>query len=205
MKLGICMGGGEQEFLDVIKRQMTINPVNPFTYLEIGVAYGETLKGVWGTIKSPNTRAIGIDLPKWEGVGSIIDRFNGEPFTFGPMGTEVPYGSAGLILERSEVALLDHSWGYYIDVAFIDGCHAKACAMIDFLALERRMKVGGIVIFHDAGEKEQGAGAQPHCHEPMNVRAALVELGLLGSMRKGWEFIGMIPTENNCAVFKKTE
>lgn len=204
MKLGICMEGGEQQFLDVIEKQAKacVDAGRPFLYVEIGVAYGQTLRGVWETVKGyTGARVIGIELLTWEGWPTIDAAFSGEPFWMAPQGAEIT--RAGVILGSSRDVLTSHLWKDKIDVAFIDGCHSRLCATLDFIMVEEHISPTGIVIFHDAGEKEQGGGAMPHCHKPMGVRDAINDLRLFENKRPGWWFNGMLPTANECAVFQR--
>ena len=49
---------------------------------------------------------------------------------------------------------------------------------------------GGYVLFHDCGLEEIGTDWQGHCNENINVRKALVDLGLLETVtRNGWKFV----------------
>ena len=207
MKLGICMDGGEDAFIGVIEKRAK-EAGRPITYVELGVAYGETLIGVWLALAqfAPGSRAIGIERPIWEGLNSIRDRFHAAcaPFVEGPVGLDVPPGAVGLVLGYSQDVLNVPQWPYRIDVAFIDACHCRTCAREDFLAVEKWMEPGGIVIFHDAGEAEQTKDKIPVCNEGIDVRYALNELGLFENKRVGWTFDGILPTKHQCAVFRRT-
>lgn len=191
MKLGILMEGGELEFVATIHEAMKRARCYP-AYLEIGVAYGETLKGVADGTRDLEPIIVGIELESWEGWNSICDRIKDD---------ENVHAFSG----RSTDVIRDHMRIVRFSAALIDACHGKPCVMADFLAVEPLISDGGIVIFHDAGEKEQGIDNQPHCNEPISVRAALTELGLLGDTRPGWRFMKMIPTANQCAVFEKVK
>jgi len=201
-KLGICMDGGEERFLEVIEG-VARSRESGFTYVEIGLAYGETLKGVWDRIRSyPGATVFGFELPTWEGIDCIRRRFYDGPLVENKEGLE---GAVNIILKPSTEGLKD--WTRPIDVAFIDGCHGKACAMADFLALAPHITPGGLVIFHDAGEAEQGGDIQKHCGTPIGVREAIEELGLWGDRIRyhgvDWEFEEMIPSQNQAAAFRK--
>lgn len=196
-KLGILMEGGEEEFLRTVIAAM-VKFEHPH-YVEVGVAYGETLYGVWMAVKGiPNARVTGIELPEW-GAWDCIERlFKDEPefgYSFECMAT-INKGQSTNILSSL-------FWVIPISVAFIDACHGKPCVMADFIAVEKHCEVGSVVIFHDADPKDQGGSFQVHCQEPINVRAALIELGLLDNKRPGWEFRRMLPTANPSAVFEK--
>lgn len=200
-KLGILMEGGEIEFLRTVIAAM-VKFEHPH-YVEVGVAYGETLYGVWNAVKGiPNARVTGIELPEWVAFDCVERFFKDEP----EFGINDYTKRSGVIKGRSVAVINDL---FILDsippisVAFIDACHGKPCVMADFEAVEKHCEVGSVVIFHDAGEPEQGVDIQPHCNEPINVRAALIELGLLDNRRPGWEFRKMLPTANQCAVFEK--
>lgn len=208
MKLGICMDGGEEHFLSLIEDQALA--AERFLYVEIGVAHGQTLRGVWERVKViPDAAVVGLELPTWVGLDAIEKAFEGEPFVMGPDESIPLPGRATVYLKPSTEALI--GWPRPIDVAFIDGCHGAPCVMADFLALEPLIKPDGLVIFHDAGANEQGSDLQPHCQLPIGVRAALWELNLyripyskdIHCTRPGWTFEGMLPTQNRCAVFRK--
>lgn len=101
-----------------------------------------------------------------------------------------------------------------VDFVFIDGCHGK-CAGRDFCSLETKVAPGGVVVFHDYGEPEQGTDFQEHCREFISVRSYVHRLGLAspspkGVLRKGWRFVGEIKGSryyggdgNSCAVVQR--
>lgn len=198
------MEGGEVEFLRTVIAAM-VKFERP-KYVEVGVAYGETLYGVWKAVKGiPYSSVIGIELPTWEAFNCIDGFFKDEPL-FKYLDQADAATRATVVKERStEFFQCDgpHPNIDSISVAFIDACHGKTCVMADFEAVEKHCQIGSVVIFHDAGENEQGSSLQPHCNQTIGVRAALTELGLLDNKRAGWEFRRMIPTENQCAVFEK--
>ena len=84
--------------------------------------------------------------------------------------------------------ILNNGWNKDIDICFIDGCHGYECVKNNFLNVDKFIKKGGYVIFHDAGEPEQNSDYQPHCGENINVRQAILDLGLLNNHPR-WEFI----------------
>lgn len=192
------MEGGEVEFLRTVIAAM-VKFEHPH-YVEVGVAYGETLYGVWCAVKGiPNAWVTGIQIADWEGWDCIKRYFKDEPdFGIGDL-----HKRATVLMNNSTTALNSPSWALPISCAFIDACHGKPCVMADFIAVEKHCEVGSVVIFHDADAKDQGGSFQPHCGEPINARAALTELGLLDNKRAGWEFRRMIPTANPSAVFEK--
>lgn len=101
------------------------------------------------------------------------------------------------------------------DFVFIDGSHGRSCAS-DFLAIERKVPAGGVVVFHDYGQIEQGEDWQEADREFISVRSYVHRLGLAspspkGVLRKGWRFVGEIPGSrrfggdgNSAAVIQRT-
>ena len=184
------MDGGEEAFVDAIACAMLATGTH--SYLEIGVAYGETLLGVWEHTEAiENRKVYGIELSDWSSWNEIGMRMNDKTNSF--------------IIPGRSTEVLAH-WPFSkLGAVMIDACHGKPCVMADFAAVEPHVVEGGIVMFHDAGRKEQGVDVQPHCNEPINVRAAIDHLGLWTNERPGWEYVGMIPTANATAVFKKVK
>lgn len=201
------MDGGEAEFLNTIARTLK-EQKGRFTYVEIGLWGAETFKPVWDLIVELRggafpVRAIGLELPETPNIENIRRKFGGDVVVTDRI-SNPKWGHATVILRPSKEALTGGFWNSKVDVAFIDGCHGKPCVKADFIALSKFMNPGGTVIFHDAGEIEQTSSFQPHCGTGIDVRAALKELGLLDNTRPGWQFVGMLPTMNQCAVFRKT-
>lgn len=198
IKLGICMDGGEREFIDTVLRAI-INSQSR-RYVEVGVAYGETFHAVWEAIRGiPDSSVLGIQIPQWDALHCISDRFpdmavlsKPEEFT-GDRRVEVALGASTEIMAHP-------NFPKKVAVAFIDACHGVECVKADFFAVEDKIERGGIVIFHDAGDREQGGDIQPHCNQPIGVQKAIKDLGL-GTYRPGWIRDPNIPTMNQCAVF----
>lgn len=196
-KLGILMEGGEVEFLRTVIAAM-VKFEHPH-YVEVGVAYGETLYGVWCAVKGiPNACVTGIEIPTGPGWDCIERIFKDEPDY-----RDNHFGFLATVHRGKSTEVLAIQGFRPISVAFIDACHGKPCVMADFIAVEKHCEIGSVVIFHDADQKDQGGDMQPHCQEPINVRNALIELGLLENKRPGWEFRKMISTANPSAVFEK--
>lgn len=101
-----------------------------------------------------------------------------------------------------------------VDFVFVDGSHGISAGR-DFTALERKMAPGGVVVFHDYGEAEQGTDWQFADREFIAVRSYVHRLGLAApctAPRKGWRFVGEIKGSrhwgldgNSCAVVQRTE
>ena len=193
MKLGFNMAGTEEKF----EEMLAIGLGSRTTYLEIGVAAGGTILSV--------ADYCNINLPMWSCIGVDVERggyFNPAVFLLGSSHwTSIHNGHARrplnefLKINGITIALCGSSNiivpGFqFIGFCLIDGCHGKKCVIADFEKVELVIIPGGIVAFHDACEEDQGFGFQPHCGEPINVRAALKSLGLLDNSREGWESLG---------------
>jgi hypothetical protein len=109
--------------------------------------------------------------------------------------------------------LHQHLLDGHVDFVFIDGSHGRSCGL-DFLAIEAKVAPGGVVVFHDYGEAEQGTDWQAYDREFISVRNYVHRLGLAqpsNAIRKGWRFVGEIPGSrrfggdgNSCAVVQRT-
>ncbi|NQT75269.1 MAG: class I SAM-dependent methyltransferase [Candidatus Omnitrophica bacterium] len=128
--------------------QTLISQFKPTLTLEIGLSYGISALYICDVLeKKPDTRHIVIDPNQygglwgdaWEGIGihnlreagyeSIIEFLN------------IPSYQALPQLEKE---------GRKIDFAFIDGWHTFDYALVDFFYIDKMLRVGGIVVFHDA-------------------------------------------------------
>lgn len=165
---GICTAGIEIDFersvIDGVERCNN----EAFTYLEIGLAYGETFRAVHAILTEVSKPFVMLGI---------------EPENFGAIDllSQMPYVT--IFKSTREAAMLQ--WQLPLDFAFIDGCHSCTCAKGDFISVEPWIKRQGIVVFHDIQPEAYGQ-IQPHCQAPCNVRGALVELGLLDRQRPGW-------------------
>lgn len=192
MKLGICTAGCEDVFEEFLRASFKTD--DDFTYLEVGIADGTTLLAVAKVVEDVigYCRIVGVDVPE-------CPVFNPEAFQSragGSVDTLMFEAKAGTGLSVyllpqgvQRPGVVERILPAGINFAFIDGCHGKACAMADFLAVENSIKPGGIVCFHDACEEDQGSSFQAHCQENINVREALCSLGLISQERPGWELI----------------
>ncbi len=225
-KFGIRTQGTEVEIESVISKHA--EGKDNFIYLEIGVASCVTLKAVNDILKdscasSNNWITIGLDII---GSGNVNFQEIYQNFSYG----ELPISSEeGELLSKNELNIGKYNsllvlrknprlWvnnikDFGFDLVLIDACHGKPCVMADFLTIENKIKPGGLCMFHDCGTEETGTDWQGHCNENINVRNALVELGLLDNSRVGWSLIkeihGTRKTNkdssggNSMAIFRK--
>lgn len=204
-KFGIRTEGTEEGLENVIKSYLQqLSKKDKFRYYEIGVAGATTLRAVYEIVKenTPTTDWLvtGIDLPSIlnNERASIFKNFKEEEIELFISGFsnqfKFPFPFCRYVFEEnpreySKNNLTSNS----LDIVLIDGCHGRQCVIDDFLSIEAKVKPGGLVIFHDACAASQNTDYQDHCRENINVRKALVELGLLSLGRNGWAHAGSIP------------
>lgn len=233
-KWGIRLDGCGPQLESLIKQQMAANPVTDFTLVEVGSAGCTTLRAfadivATARLNGQTWRAVGLDLTpgkawslNWTEVAAAFTRAptDGTHSLSDPVGTwpavhlDLARGGMHLLLMDDPRSFLRNTFDFPIDVAFIDGCHG-ACAGRDFEAIEHKVREGGLVIFHDYGEAEQGSDWQSHCNEFINVRTYVHRLGLnqpCNTPRKGWRWVGEIKGSrhwgadgNSCAVVQRTK
>lgn len=179
--------------VDTIKDILSSLPA-PVHYLELGIASGETLAGVGHHLfkVAPGSTLTGVDIKDgWSLNMADIERNLG--------GLE-----AGIHLNGSQEFLAGTDRLY--DFILIDACHALACVMADFRAASERLRPGGYICFHDSDADCQGQDVQPHCGQPIQVRQALAELGLLDGSNGEWEKVVDLPGSSEgrgCVVVRK--
>lgn len=226
-KFGIRMDGCELPITNLVLQHVAMAVAagrTEYTFLEIGSAGCKTLRAIADIIsKAPDKiqlwRAVGTDLPPgsaWSlDMKEVEDSFSGvaRQILYGEP-TELPAGMS-LILNENPRAFLSDKFPSPIDLALIDGCHGR-CSALDFEAIEKRVSPGGVVLFHDYGEPEQGTDWQSHCGEFISVRNWVHRLGLARPCpkdipRAGWRWVGEIKGSrylggdgNSCAVVQRT-
>jgi hypothetical protein len=117
--------------------------VRPRTYLEIGVAQGDSLR-----LCRPETRAVGIDP---------------EPEIEEPLPPNVSLfaeTSDSFFAQRDLVAELG---GRRVELAFIDGLHLFEFALRDFINVERHCEPGGAILLHDCYPLDELTAARERC------------------------------------------
>jgi hypothetical protein len=189
-QMGICMEACGPSIRKWIKSTATGRSV--FNYVEIGVATGQTFSAVCDQLRElfiPKWHAYGIDI---EGGWSLeMDTINANIAEF--------KGNTTILLGGSIKEL--ENWTVPIHFCLIDGCHEKGCCMADFNAVSKHIAQGGVVAFHDSGMREQGSSVQPHNGQPIGVRSALKDLGLLYRKLDGWKVLEDCNPEDNSGCF----
>ena len=224
-RFGIRLSGCEGPLEDLIKQHVATCYTNPdYTLIEIGSAGCTTLRAFRDIMVEArgikSWRAVGFDLPPdkaWSlNMDEINQAFDGKPCIIDHREIETLNtitNSMVLILLDDPRAYIRDTFLYRADFVFIDASHGKSCGY-DFLAVENKVAPGGLVVFHDYGELEQGTDWQAEDREFISVRSYVHRLGLASPCpepRKGWRFIGEIKGSrhwggdgNSCAVVQRT-
>lgn len=217
-KFGIRTDGIEIEIENLFKEYLNKNKKN-FRYYEIGCAGCITLRAITDIVKENitdnNWLVDGIDLVKdsslnWEEINSVFNQKTLQVFTEGI--SNLNYLNAPktrLLLWEDPRTYSKSLENNSIDIVFIDGNHNKYNVIEDFLSIEDKVKLNGLVLFHDFSEPEQNTDPQAGGGF-IEVRLACQDLGLLDNSRSGWNFIKEIPGSrawggdgNGVGVFKK--
>ena len=221
-QFGIRMGGCEAPLEDLLKQSMVMCPADQcYTLVEVGSAGCTTLRAFKDIISETRGQApwrvIGFDLPPDKAWSLDMEevRRNGVEHIITEPEIQAPYENVlSLILIDDPRQYIRDTFPFSIQFAFIDGSHGKSCGL-DFLALEQKISPGGLVVFHDYGEIEQGTDWQTVDREFINVRTYVHRLGLAkpcNEERKGWRFVGEIQGSrvtgrgdgNSAAVVQRT-
>lgn len=175
----------------VIENCITDTVSDDFSYLEIGVAYGGTLKGVWDHVSERVENPLVVGVDKTDGWSLSLPKIK-ELFDNVDIGYYPTIVRGIPIVCLCGVDELFATWSEPLSLCLIDGCHSRKCAAKDFRLVEKHIRPGGIVMFHDAGQYQLGACIQPCCGVGIGVYDALGDLGLIDGTLKGWskcEFI----------------
>lgn len=203
MKLGIRMDGTESRFIDLFLDKAK-NSVD-FSFFELGTAEGYTFSGLCQALveKNLNGLMVSCDLPNGWSVdqAKMVNNMKRSGINwslhFDPNHRPEIGANIYFVDGRNLVKELNIQYGFLIDFAFVDGCHGSPCVRADFLSIAPFIKPNGIIAFHDAGIEEQNTDYQNHCGENINVRKALIDLGLIDNKREGWKFIDEIPGDRS--------
>jgi hypothetical protein len=201
------MEGNDVAFEKALARAMRDTSIFswPFVVVEIGTASAGTTKGIAAFVEY----AYGLASPQ-ESVPYEIHTFDiPDGWSFFQKDVEAaqkiyPSITSHVLPGGGRAALEDPSWTRRIGFAFIDGCHGAPCAKADFEAVERHSVIGTVVVFHDTNVRCQGMHLQPHCQTGIDVRNALLQLGLLNNTRPGWTMIEETNPAHGIAVFQRT-
>lgn len=179
------MAGNEQAFcnsLDVAALGSMNSKDERFIYYEIGVGNGDTMLAAdsWLKQRGFNHVIVGVDLPEYTGTARNVNW---------PIVDGRRLGDESINLNFSGSAAFLSNVGPKANFIFIDGCHGYPCVTRDFLLAEKKIKLGGVICFHDASPTCQGIHFQEHCQMGIDVRNALDVLGLLANTRPGWKKI----------------
>lgn len=197
-EFGICMAGLEEAFVKALRERAL--PGREFNYVEIGVAYCQTMRAVAKVLKN--------NIARWSVTGIDPSDIALEHFYKAFTSDDQLWCSYQFFNQARKCTF--KSWSLPIHFAFIDGCHSKSCVMGDFLDVERFAVPGALVVFHDFGEGSVGSSFQPHCGVQADVRGAVKELGLFDETRPGWkrlpDWIGDKTRQGaDCGVFERAE
>lgn len=166
----------------------------PFHYLELGIASGDTLATVARHLQGKGRYvAVGVDIED----GWSLNKADLERNIAGLPHVLLSFEGSGSYLARDLAPF---------DFILIDACHGLACCQADFHAASLHIRTGGIICFHDSDQACQGQDQQPHCGRPIEVRQAVTDLKLLSGQRIGWDLIADLPgteTGRGCVMVRR--
>ncbi len=211
----------------LIKQQLAqLQPNQDYTIVEIGSAGCVTLRAFKDIVTESGTQAnwrvLGFDLPPGKAWSLDMDQvgqaFDGQPCIVDDSEIDIldqVSRSMLLFLLEDPRTYLKTKFPFGIDFCFVDGSHGISAGK-DFLAIEKKIAPGGLVVFHDYGIRETGEDWQTEDREFISVRSYVHRLGLANPCnvpRKGWRFVGEIKGSratgmgdgNSAAVIQRTE
>lgn len=152
-------------------------PDEPINVLEVGVASGQTSRGMKEFVESRERSFVfeGVDNNR---IGHIA----------------IPFEGATMVYETSELAY-DKVGSCHL--ALIDGCHCLNHVILDIVHFGDKVVPGGYMYLHDTGRPNQGMAQDNPCHLSVlpidqkcvvEVRKAVELLGLLNNHPR-WEFV----------------
>jgi SAM-dependent methyltransferase len=188
-RFGIRMDGNELEIESLIRDYL--KNIDSFNFLEIGSAAGKTLKAIYEIIQESvshhDWEVNGLDiLNGWSLDMKAIEQF-GHPISI-IYNNQLPnhLEKARLFLQDDPRQWIKNLQNSSIDICFIDGCHCSNCPADDFLSVDRKIKRGGYVIFHDTCILSQGTDWQMHGNSFIDVRNSIQKIGLLDNKYPNW-------------------
>lgn len=200
-KFGIRFNGLEEPIEELIKNHTNLQTSDNYVAVEIGSAGCYTLKAIHDII-SENRKgpfaSFGFDIPTCglDNINDLIVNFAGKPNIIrreelNPS-LRLNYGEMYLFLLADPQSFLKDYFPSMIDLCHIDAVHSKPFVIKDFETIENKMRSGGLIFLHDFCQECQGTDIQIDGN-PIQVREAVKELGLLDGTRKNWEFVCEIP------------
>jgi hypothetical protein len=228
---GIRLDGCGEQLEALIRQHVGLAPKDhAYTLVEVGSADCVSLRSFADIIKEECSATqrpwsvIGTDLPPGKAwsmdPAKVAESLSGIDHEV--LRLDVTPATPGATWHNKVTLCLDHDPRVWLNenladksvhFAFIDGSHGRSCA-IDFVALQNKIAPGGLVVFHDYGEAEQGTDWQPVDREFISVRNYVHRLGLAApcvEARKGWRFVGEIQGSrhwggdgNSAAVVQRT-
>jgi len=212
-QFGIRMDGNELEIEYLIKDYLKNN--NSFNFLEIGSAAGKTLKAIYEIVQESvyhhNWEVNGLDILNGWSLDMEAIKLFGHPISI-VYNNQLPnkLEKARLFLQEYPRQWIKDLQDNSIDICFIDGCHCSNCPADDFLSVDRKIKNGGYVIFHDTCVLSQGTDWQMHGNSFIDVRNSIKNIGLLDNKYLNWvmhkELFGTRfngGEGNGCLIFRK--
>lgn len=197
-KFGICQEGNENFFCEIIDKVINESGPDEFLrYLEIGTAYGETIRGVKQFARGHPVKR------KWQFIGCDIEggwsldvetaMRNGGLEKMSAIGQKWNMGGDYLVLCDS-YSLLRYRWNKEekLSLALIDACHCFNCVKQDFESVAPLVKPGGIILFHDFEADHLDGGKPNENHgKGIEVTRFIRESGLEDDKVDGWKKVGV--------------
>lgn len=182
---GIAMEGCEEVITQAIR--LAVNKMirtEPLIYIEIGTGEGKTISQICKLFTNMNIdfKAIAIDLE--DGWSLNVEDFIENVEEYGE--------KVELNLEGSPKAL-EEIKDETVFAVLIDGDHSFKNVIMDFNQADRIVKRGGLIMFHDSDEENQGTDAFERQPQGIEVREAIKTIGLLDGVNKTYEVLADHP------------
>lgn len=148
----------------VLDRLISAHPGETLRLLEVGIDQGQTARGIraWLTEKGQPFEYWGVESGR---TGRAVEPFEGAHIIVG---------------DSTEVW---HHVPEGMHFAFIDACHCDNHVILDFFNYHPKVRIGGLLLFHDTTPHTSFRDYQlhgPHIQEfHINCRHALTRIGLI--------------------------
>lgn len=204
-QFGMRFDGLGNRIEEILKEYLIDN--KEFTYFEIGVGEARTFRTIYDitkeNIKHNDWFCFGLDLTNgWStNLETTNKLFTPEELIIYKEGESAQEATTKLLSDKFHAALIlrDNPREYIkrlddnsIDISLIDASHGYNSVQADFLAIKDKIKIGGILLFHDFCVLCQGTDWQTVDNDFINVRRALGDLGLMDGKYPNWTFKGEI-------------